>query len=69
MKVRSLSNIFTNYFRSIATIHSYNARQATKTKYYHSRTNKKNGNINKTYRYAVMEQFTKFASQVKVKIK
>ena len=28
IKVRSLPNAFTNYFRSIATIHYYNTRQA-----------------------------------------
>ena len=29
VKIRSLPNVFTNYFRSIATIYSYNTRQAT----------------------------------------
>ena len=29
MKVRSLPHVFTNYFQSIAIIHSHNTRQAT----------------------------------------
>ena len=37
--VESLTNIFTNYFYLIATIRSYNTRQAR---------NKKNGNVNET---------------------
>ena len=41
MKERSLPNVFKNYFPSIATIHSYNTRQATNNKYYHPGTNKK----------------------------
>ena len=41
MKVRSFSNVFKNYFQSIAAIHSYNIRQVTNNKYYHPRSNKK----------------------------
>ena len=38
MKVQSLPDVFTNYFRSIATINSYNTRQASSDKYCHPRT-------------------------------
>ena len=41
MNVRSLPNVSTNYFQSIATVRSYNTRQATNNKYYHPRSNKK----------------------------
>ena len=40
MKVKSLPNVFTDHFQSIATIHSYNTRQATKNKNYQPRPNK-----------------------------
>ena len=48
IKVRSFSNVFTNYFQAITTIHSYNTRQATNNKYYHPKTNKKMEMSNKT---------------------